>query len=76
MKRNLDLTQFTLSTLINLHILTCSMIMLCKFRGDFENSWMGGAGVMEDDHTDQYIIAVYFVTTTLSTCGFGELSAT
>ena len=36
---------------------------------------MGGAGVKEDDPTDQYIIALYFVTTTLSTCGFGDLSA-
>ena len=75
LKRNLDITQFTLSTLINLHILTCSMIFICKGRPDFENSWMGGAGVQDDDSREQYIIALYFVTTTLSTCGFGDLSA-
>ena len=75
LKRNLDITQFTLSTLINLHILTCSMIFICKSKPNFENTWMGGAGVKEDDPTDQYIIALYFVTTTLSTCGFGDLSA-
>lgn len=75
LKRNLDITQFTVSTLINLHILTCSMIFICKGRDNFEDSWMGGAGVKDDDPTDQYIIALYFVTTTLSTCGFGDLSA-
>jgi hypothetical protein len=37
---------------------------------------MGGQGVDEFDAMSQYIIAVYFVTTTLSTCGFGDISAT
>lgn len=67
-----------MSTMINLHILTCSMIMLCKVREDstFEMSWMGRRDVDEFNLQDQYIIAVYFVTTTLSTCGFGDISAT
>jgi hypothetical protein len=50
--------------------------MLCKGRGEFENSWMGTRGVLEEDYKQQYIIALYFVTTTLSTCGFGDISAT
>lgn len=37
---------------------------------------MGGQGVKREDHRMQYIIALYFVTTTLSTCGFGDISAT
>jgi len=37
---------------------------------------MGGQSVDVDDHITQYIIAIYFVTTTLSTCGFGDISAT
>jgi len=37
---------------------------------------MGGQSVKEDDHVTQYIIAIFFVTTTLSTCGFGDISAT
>jgi hypothetical protein len=50
MKRTLDIAQFSLQTLINLHILTCSMIMLCIVREDqgFELSWMGRRDV------DQY----------------------
>lgn len=56
-------------------MLTCSMILLCNARDDFANSWMGNNGVDENKPVDQYIIAIYFVTTTLSTCGFGDLSA-
>ena len=37
---------------------------------------MGGKDVNPNDYTEQYIIALYFVTTTLSTCGFGDISAT
>ena len=69
------MTQFFFSTIINLHMLTCSMILLCNVRGDFANSWMGQNGVKEDSAVNQYIVAIYFVTTTLSTCGFGDLSA-
>ena len=37
---------------------------------------MGRRDVDEFNFIDQYIIAIYFVTTTLSTCGFGDISAT
>lgn len=67
--------QFFFQTIINLHMLTCSMILLCNVRGDFENSFMGKAGVDKENSVNQYIVAIYFVTTTLSTCGFGDLSA-
>ena len=30
----------------------------------------------EFNFSEQYIICIYFVTTTLSTCGFGDISAT
>ena len=33
-------------------------------------------GVDEFDRMSQYIIAIYFVTTTLSTCGFGDICPT
>jgi len=37
---------------------------------------MGSRGVPQDDHKMQYIVAIYFVTTTLSTCGFGDIYPT
>ena len=36
---------------------------------------MGTRDVGLEDLLHQYIIALYFVTTTLSTCGFGDISA-
>lgn len=37
---------------------------------------MANEGVDENNFNQQYIIALYFITTTLSTCGFGDISAT
>ena len=37
---------------------------------------MGSRGVPIDNLLSQYIISIYFVTTTLSTCGFGDIYAT
>jgi hypothetical protein len=50
--------------------------MLCKARENFPGSWMASHDVDEFNFNQQYIIALYFITTTLSTCGFGDISAT
>ena len=36
---------------------------------------MGSRGINSDDFSRQYVTALYFVTTTLSTCGFGDIYA-
>ena len=74
LRKRLAIIQFAVETLINLHVLTCSQIILCTHR-EFEMSWMGQRSVGLHDLAHQYIIALYFVTTTLSTCGFGDISA-
>ena len=75
MRKSLNIFEFAMQTFINLHMMTCIQIILCKQR-NFEASCMGGQGVDKDYLGQQYIIAIYFVTTTLSTCGFGDIFAT
>ena len=72
MQHNLDILQFTIETIIAIHILTCTMWSLCIHR-DYDKSWMAVEGVDKSDIQEQYIISIYFVTTTLSTCGFGDI---
>jgi hypothetical protein len=76
LERSFDILKFILSTTCNMHIMSCTQILLCKSRGNYERSWMGSRGIPEHDYRTQYITAIYFVTTTLSTCGFGDISAT
>ena len=49
--------------------------MLCSHRV-FDKSWMHFQGIHANDFTKQYVAALYFVTTTLTTCGFGDIAAT
>ena len=63
---------------IALHMLTCSMIAVCTYR-DFNISWLGRLQAGEDEKIGKmssyriYIASLYFVMTTLSTCGFGDI---
>ena len=76
LEKSFDILKFILSTTCNMHIMSCTQILLCKSRGNYEKSWMFSKGIPEHDYKTQYITALYFVTTTLSTCGFGDISAT
>ena len=43
---------------------------------DFEQSWLGSVHPdLKDDWKSQYVSALYFVTTTITTCGFGDFYA-
>lgn len=75
-QRSLDIANFGTTTLVNLHMLTVAMVMMCQTKDDFTLSWLGGAGVSESDNVAKYVTSLYFVTTTLSTCGFGDLTPT
>ena len=54
------------------------MITICKNRATtgetYADSWIANKAA-EDDFVNQYIVATYFVTTTLSTCGYGDINA-
>jgi hypothetical protein len=74
MERNFDILKFILSTCCNLHIMSCTQILVCL--SDYPSSWLTSRDVPMEDFWRQYIESIYFVTTTLSTCGFGDISAT
>ena len=44
-KQWLDLFEFMLSTILNLHLLTCIQIIVCQNSYDFSLTWMGNKGI-------------------------------
>ena len=60
-----------------IHLLTCTCIILSIHR-EYSKSWMGpdGQDIDPNSFSSQYIVSFYFVTTTLSTCGFGDIGPT
>jgi hypothetical protein len=47
--------------------------MICTHR-DYEQSWMFVENIPQNQFQMQYIRSFYFVTTTLSTCGYGDIT--
>ena len=74
MAGSLEVLRFSLETLVKIHVLTCIMIILSMQKG-FEESFIYANGIERDQFKQQYVLTIYFVTTTLSTCGFGDISA-
>ena len=57
-----------------IHILSCLWVFFCTFTSDKENSFI------DDDFLsmtvpDKYLTSLYFIITTFSTVGYGDISA-
>jgi hypothetical protein len=50
MERSFDILKFILSICSNLHIMSCTQILICKSTGNFKSSWMGSKGLIESDY--------------------------
>lgn len=65
--------KFFAMTILSVHVLSCLWITMAKI--DEENNWLVGR-FDEMSSLKIYIISFYFVTTTITTVGYGDISAT
>lgn len=65
---------FVIFFLFFFHISTCLFIFMASLDWD-ESSWMNDPYYRYMDQTDLYIMSGYFIVTTISTVGYGDLSA-
>ena len=56
------------------HISTCMFVFLCSLDWD-SNSWLYDSYYYMMDKDELYIMSFYFIVTTTSTVGYGDLSA-
>jgi Trk-type K+ transport system membrane component len=64
---------FVLIFLLISHIVACMWIFVAKF-ANYEGTWMEG-DLEEVDPLEQYLISFYFTVTTITTVGYGDISA-
>ena len=63
---------FTMTT----HIVACTWIIVSRFDSDAANSWITlYTGGNDAGHIDLYLTSVYFTITTVTTVGYGDMSA-
>ena len=56
------------------HISSCLFVFLAEFDADPLDSWRYGDPYIHYDKFDLYITSVYYVVTTMSTVGYGDIS--
>ena len=57
-----------------LHIVTCLWIIVGRMEKDQNDTWMDG-GLFESSSYDQYVESLYWSVTTITTVGYGDISA-
>ena len=55
------------------HVVCCCWIICARIDPDTENSWI--AGYEESSRREIYMTSVYFTVTTITTVGYGDMSA-
>ena len=55
------------------HIITCIWIIMANMDSDRENSWK--VDYADDSKSNVYLTAFYFTVTTITTVGYGDMSA-
>ena len=65
---------FCMFFLLLFHIFACMFIFLSEIESE-RGGWLDDAGYAAYSDFDQYITACYFIMTTISTVGYGDISA-
>jgi len=67
---------FILLFLILCHIVSCFWVLCAVFDEVTEESWIVSNGFQDMDNYELYFTSFYFTVTTITTVGFGDISAT
>jgi hyperpolarization activated cyclic nucleotide-gated potassium channel 1 len=67
---------FLMTISICAHIMGCMWFFLAKLDGFDPNSWVVRGGMEDSSHQTQYIAAMYWAVTTVSSVGYGDIVGT
>lgn len=71
----LRLLRFSLTILIIVHISGCFWYFLAKLEEFGPDTWVSRYSYTSLSNSDLYIVSIYYVVTTLTTVGFGDIAA-
>lgn len=66
---------FAIVSFMVIHVISCLWIFFAGFSEEFMGTWMDSDEIKGMSDGDIYLIAVYFAVTTISTVGYGDISA-
>jgi hypothetical protein len=69
------LVVFIVCLVFIMHLLACGFFIAASIGHDLENNWLQKHGLIDVDVGQQYLTAVYWAIATLTTIGYGDVSA-
>jgi len=67
---------FMIFAFMVIHIIACLWIFFASFfNDDFKDTWMESKDINQLGEQDLYLISIYWAVTTISTVGYGDISA-
>mmetsp|Transcript_13457 Transcript_13457/g.30513 ORF Transcript_13457/g.30513 Transcript_13457/m.30513 type:complete len:794 (-) Transcript_13457:80-2461(-) len=74
--RGVRVLNFTVVLFAVVHLLGCGWFLLATFNNDYDATWVGRRGLLENaTPLDQWNNACYFILTVFTTVGFGDITA-
>eukprot|EP00746_Dinoflagellata_sp_MGD_P027216 gnl/MRDRNA2_/MRDRNA2_164207_c0_seq1.p1 gnl/MRDRNA2_/MRDRNA2_164207_c0~~gnl/MRDRNA2_/MRDRNA2_164207_c0_seq1.p1 ORF type:complete len:806 (-),score=175.04 gnl/MRDRNA2_/MRDRNA2_164207_c0_seq1:619-3036(-) len=67
--------KFCIVALLVAHVAGCLWYALAKFHEDISETWIVNRDIQDAEILDQYLHSMYFIITTLTTVGYGDISA-
>lgn len=67
--------KFCIFALVVAHVAGCLWYALARFHENVDDTWIVSRGIEESEIIDQYLASMYFIITTLTTVGYGDISA-
>ena len=70
---------FIIMSLMVLHIISCMWVFMAKISSeDRSDTWIGEdyAEYADKEHSHLYLISLYYVITSMTTVGYGDISPT
>ena len=66
---------FAIVSFMVIHVIACLWVFFAGFSDEFKGTWMDNDEVRSMSNGEVYLIAVYFAVTTITTVGYGDISA-
>lgn len=66
---------FILMSCMICHIVACMWVFATTFADEDQPSWIRATGMEQETDENKYLIALYFTVTTITTVGYGDISA-
>lgn len=66
---------FSIVAFLVIHVISCLWVFFAGFSENFKGTWMDDEVIQGMTDIEIYLIAVYFAVTTITTVGYGDISA-